>query len=111
VLFRSELPAQGKQFVEDFLADQGLETIDPYAAYGAAAAQLMLHAIGQSDGTRPSVAENILNTTVEDSVIGSFSINEEGDVDARGMTIYQAKGGKLEVYKPIVPPDDLVAGL
>jgi hypothetical protein len=52
-----------------------------------------------------------VNTTVDNSVIGQFSINEEGDVDARGMTIYQAKGGKLVVFKPIVPPDDLVAGL
>jgi branched-chain amino acid transport system substrate-binding protein len=106
-----ELSAEGKQFIEDFMADQGLDTVEPYTAYGAAAAQLMLHAIEASDGSRASVADNILNTTVDDSVLGTFTINENGDVDARGMTIYVAKDGALEVFKPIVPPDDLVAGL
>jgi len=71
---------------------------------------VLLTAIEKSDGTRKSVAENLLNTKVTDGILGSFTINSDGDTNSNPVTIYQIKGGKQTTVKTIVPPQDLVKG-
>jgi branched-chain amino acid transport system substrate-binding protein len=100
----------GKKFVTDFSKQIGGENPDPYSAYAAQAAQVLLTAIEKSDGTRKSVAENLLNTKVTDGILGSFTINSDGDTNSNPVTIYQIKGGKQTTVKTIVPPQDLVKG-
>jgi branched-chain amino acid transport system substrate-binding protein len=83
-------------FIEQLSAGplQG-KPIDPYAIYGAQAAQVMLDAIAASDGTRTDVIAKMFDTSVHDGLLGSFDINANGDPENAsgavvGFTIYEA---------------------
>jgi branched-chain amino acid transport system substrate-binding protein len=94
-------------FIEDFKQTIPGKAVDPYAILGAQAARIVLDAIERSDGTRASVIEEALKTKVEDGLIGSFEINENGDISgAKGaallFTIYTGKN-KLETLKTTSP--------
>jgi branched-chain amino acid transport system substrate-binding protein len=102
------LGATGKTFVKDFGATQPGGQVDPYSSYAAQAAQVLLTAIENSDGTRADVTNQLLQTNVTDGIIGSFKINSEGDTNANPVTMYLIKGGKQTTYKVITPPEDLV---
>jgi hypothetical protein len=52
----------------------------------------------------------LLTTKVTDGILGSFTINSNGDTNSNPVTIYQIKGGKQTTYKTITPPLDLVKG-
>jgi branched-chain amino acid transport system substrate-binding protein len=106
----SSLGPTGKTFVKDFSKEIGGKNPDPYSAYAAQAAQVLLTAIEKSDGTRKSVAEQLLNTKVTDGILGSFTINSDGDTSSNPVTIYKIKGGEQTTYKTITPPQDLVKG-
>ncbi|HYY03099.1 MAG TPA: hypothetical protein VE736_04370, partial [Gaiellaceae bacterium] len=64
--------------------------------------------IAKSDGTRQSVTNNLLHTKVTDGILGSFSINAQGDTNSNPVTQYRIKGGKQTTYKTITPPQSLV---
>jgi branched-chain amino acid transport system substrate-binding protein len=102
------LGSTGKTFVKDFGATQPGGQVDPYSSYAAQAAQVLLTAIENSDGTRADVTSQLLQTNVTDGIIGSFKINSEGDTNANPVTMYLIKGGKQTTYKVITPPEDLV---
>jgi branched-chain amino acid transport system substrate-binding protein len=90
-----QFEGEGAEFAEAFAPRLGGDTIDPYAIYGAQAAAIMLEAIGNSDGSRASVIEEMFKVEVEDGYLGSFSINEAGDPQGAegavvGFTIYRA---------------------
>jgi hypothetical protein len=81
--------------------------IDPYAIYGAQAAQVVLDAIAASDGSRGDIIKKIFETKVKDGYLGSFDINENGDPAGAqgavvGFTIYEATD-KLETDTTISP--------
>ena len=102
----------GKTFADAFKAKIGGKPVDPYAIYGAQAAQVVLDAIGRSDGSRASVIEQVFATDVKDGYIGSFTINAGGDPsDAAGavvgFTIYVATD-KLDTVKVISPKPENV---
>ena len=104
----------GAEFAAAFKPSLGGKPIDPYAIYGAQAAQVMLDAIAASDGSRASVIEQLFNTKVTDGFLGSFEINENGDPAGAegavvGFTIYKATD-KLTTEKVISPkPEDVDA--
>jgi branched-chain amino acid transport system substrate-binding protein len=102
------LGATGKKFVQDFGATQAGGQVDPYSSYAAQAAEVLLTAIENSDGTRADVATQLLQTKVTDGILGSFQINENGDTNQNPVTMYIIKGGKQTTYKVITPPEDLV---
>ena len=54
----SLLGAKGKAFLKAFAKYQGRSVVDPYAVYAAQTAQIMLNAIGNSNGSRLSVVRN-----------------------------------------------------
>ena len=83
------------------------------AIYGAQAAQVLLDAIENSDGTRSDVIAKMFATEVTDGLLGSFKFNENGDPeDAEGavvgFTVYVATD-KLETAKAISPSPEVVA--
>jgi ABC-type branched-subunit amino acid transport system substrate-binding protein len=94
--------------VQDFGATQAGGQVDPYSAYAAQSAEVLLTAIENSDGTRADVATQLLQTKVTDGILGSFQINENGDTNQNPVTMYLIKGGKQTTYKVITPPEDLV---
>jgi branched-chain amino acid transport system substrate-binding protein len=103
-----KLGAKGKAFVSDFGKTQSGGNVDPYSAYAAQSAEVLLTAIENSDGTRADVTANLLKTDVSDGILGSFKIDANGDTNSNPVTIYQIKGGKQTTYKTITPPTDLV---
>jgi branched-chain amino acid transport system substrate-binding protein len=99
-------------FIEDFKTRLKGRAVDPYAILGAQAARVILDAIERSEGTRASVIEEVFKTKVDDGLIGSFEINENGDLSgAKGaallFTIYRGTT-KLETLKTTSPKAETV---
>ena len=93
--------------MKDFGKQEG-KNPDPYSAYAAQAAQVLLDAISKSDGSRAAVSKNLFQTKVTNGILGTFQINENGDTNANPVTIYGVKGGKQVTIKTITPPVSLV---
>jgi len=107
-----EFKGAGAEFAKAFKPRLGGKAIDPYAIYGAQAAQVMLDAIAASDGTRADVLAKMFEAKVTDGYLGSFEINETGDPSGAegavvGFTIYKATD-KLETIKTISPKPENV---
>jgi branched-chain amino acid transport system substrate-binding protein len=88
------------------------KAIDPYAIYGAQAAQILFDAIANSDGSRTDVIAKMFETEVTDGLLGTFSFNENGDpTNARGavvgFTMYVATD-KLETEDSFSPQQETV---
>jgi len=105
----TKLSGTGASFITDFGKQIGA-TPNPYSAYAAESMVVMLDAIGKSDGTRASVTTNLLQTKVTNGILGTFSIDKNGDTSLNPVTIYQQKTGKLNPVKTITPPLTLVKG-
>jgi branched-chain amino acid transport system substrate-binding protein len=107
-----QFKGKGAEFAQKFKPTLGGKEIDPYAIYGAQAAEVLFNAIAASDGTRQSVIEQLFQTNVQDSYLGSFEINENGDPSGAegavvGFTIYRATD-KLETETTISPKEENV---
>jgi branched-chain amino acid transport system substrate-binding protein len=74
-----EFTGSAADFIAEFEPTLGGDPVDPYAIYGAQAAQILLDAIANSDYTRAGVIEQVFNTQVEGGFLGDFEINENGD--------------------------------
>ena len=104
-----QLKGEGKAFVDEFTAEIG-KAPNPYTAYAAQAASIMLDAIEESDGTRPSVSEKVLNREIKDGILGDFKIDENGDTTLGIVSVYQIKGQKETFVKTITPELSFVKG-
>jgi branched-chain amino acid transport system substrate-binding protein len=107
-----EFQGKGAEFAEAFKPRLGGKEIDPYAIYGAQAAQVMLDAIAASDGSRADVIAKMFEAKVTDGYLGSFEINDTGDPSGAegavvGFTIYKATD-KLETIKTVSPKPENV---
>jgi branched-chain amino acid transport system substrate-binding protein len=104
-----KLTGQGKTFVDTFKTNHSVSTVEPYTAYGAQAAEVMLQAIAASDGTRQSVTDQLFKTKVTNGILGSFSSNANGDTSSNPVTVFKATNGALKTFTVITPPTSLVA--
>jgi branched-chain amino acid transport system substrate-binding protein len=102
-----QLKGAGKTFAAQFGKTVG-GAPDPYAVYAGQAAEVLVTAISKSNGTRASVTANLFKTKVVNGILGTFSINSNGDTSANPVTIYRVKGGKQTTFKVITPPTSLV---
>jgi branched-chain amino acid transport system substrate-binding protein len=101
------LKGAGKAFVKAFTkADH--KAPDPYSVYAAQAAEVVVQAIKQSNGTRADIAKQLFKVKLAGSILGNVSFNSNGDVQSNPVTIYKVKGGKSTTLKVIVPPTALV---
>jgi branched-chain amino acid transport system substrate-binding protein len=101
------LKGAGKAFVKAFTkADH--RTPDPYSVYAAQAAEVVVAAIAQSNGSRADIAKQLFKVNLKGSILGNVSFNKNGDVTSNPVTIYRVKGGKTTTFKVIVPPKSLV---
>ncbi|HEV8054121.1 MAG TPA: hypothetical protein VGP30_04770, partial [Candidatus Limnocylindrales bacterium] len=75
---------------------------DPYAIYGYEAMRLALDAIQRSGtGAKEDVLKALFETKDRTSVLGTYSIDENGDTSLTDYGIYSIKGGELEFDKTI----------
>jgi branched-chain amino acid transport system substrate-binding protein len=105
----AEFKGEGQTFVRDFKKILGSEPVDPYAAYGAQAAEVLLDAIEKGGDDRAAVIQAMFDTKVTNGILGSFEINENGDPAQAGgavvgFTIYKA-AKELETEKVLSPKE------
>ncbi|MSO96265.1 MAG: amino acid ABC transporter substrate-binding protein [Thermoleophilia bacterium] len=103
-----QFTGEAKEFADTFSKDylKG-EPIDPYAIYGAQGAQVLLDAIGASDGSRADVIAKMFEAKVDQGLLGSFEIGATGDPEGASgavtaIVVYKATD-KLETVKVISP--------
>ncbi|MBD0329794.1 MAG: branched-chain amino acid ABC transporter substrate-binding protein [Thermoleophilia bacterium] len=108
-----ELTGAGEEFIQNFQEELGDEPVDPYAAYAAQAAVVLLDAIEAAGGAdRAAIIENLFETQVEEGILGTFEISESGD-PARaggavvGFTIYRAEE-ELVPERVVSPKEETV---
>ncbi len=98
-----ELPPAGQKFYKDYEAEYGepQDEIDPYAVYGYEAADAVLDSIDQGKDDRAAVIKAFFSIKDKDSVLGTYSIDPDGDTTLTTYGAYIAKGGKLVFNKSI----------
>ncbi len=104
-----ELTGGGEEFVNAFMEETGAEPpLEPYTAYAAQAAEIMLAAIEQSGSDRPAVIEGVFNYTTTDGINApEFEITENGDPTVGPVTVYVARDS-FETQEVVTPDADLV---
>jgi branched-chain amino acid transport system substrate-binding protein len=92
----SEYPQAGQEFFRSFTQKYGVKNPDPYAIYGYEAMSLALDAIKRSgDGSQANILKAIFETKNRQSVLGSYSIDKNGDTTLTDYGIYGIKDGQL----------------
>jgi branched-chain amino acid transport system substrate-binding protein len=89
-------PPEGQQFFKEFTQKYGVKNPDPYAIYGYEAMNLALDAIKRSNtGTKEDILAALFDTQDRESVLGTYSIDENGDTTLTDYGIYVIDGGEL----------------
>jgi len=97
-----EYPPEGQKFFDDFKAKYGVKNPDPYAIYGYEAMRLALDAIERSGtGSKEDVLKAIFDTKDRQSVLGTYSIDENGDTSLTDYGVYSIKNGELQFDETI----------
>jgi branched-chain amino acid transport system substrate-binding protein len=91
-----EFTGAAADFIAEFEPTLGGEPVDPYAVYGAQAAEILLNAIAASDYSRGGVIEQMFATEVAGGFLGDFTFSENGDPTLAsgaviGFTIYRGE--------------------
>lgn len=97
-----DYPPQGQEFFSDFEDTYGEKNPDPYAIYGYEAMNLALDAIqraGSSD--KEKILEALFATKDRESVLGTYSIDENGDTTLTDYGLYTVDNGELKFDKTI----------
>jgi branched-chain amino acid transport system substrate-binding protein len=91
-----QYPEEGQKFFDDFKAKYNVKNPDPYAIYGYEAARLALDAIERSKtGDKPDVLKALFDTKDRQSVLGTYSIDQNGDTSLTDYGVYSIKNGVL----------------
>jgi branched-chain amino acid transport system substrate-binding protein len=91
-----QYPPEGQEFFKDFTTKYGVDNPDPYAIYGYEAMKLALLAIEKSgSGEREAITEQLFATKDRESVLGTYSIDENGDTTLTDYGVYAVKDGEL----------------
>jgi branched-chain amino acid transport system substrate-binding protein len=89
-------PASGKQFFDAFKQKYGKSQPNPYAIYGYEAMSLALDAIKRSGtGEKADVLKALFATKDRQSVLGTYSIDQNGDTTLTDYGAYKVKDGAL----------------
>jgi branched-chain amino acid transport system substrate-binding protein len=88
--------AEGKEFFDSFEKKYNNPNPNPYAIYGYEAMRLALDAIQRSGtGNKEDIVKALFDTKDRDSVLGKYSIDENGDTTLTDYGVYKVKGGEL----------------
>ena len=103
-----QLEGAGEQFVSSFTEESGEENIEPYTAYAAQAAEVLMTAIESGGTDRAAVIQAMFEFSTTDGIIApEFEINENGDPTVGPVTVYVA-GESFETHEVVTPEADLV---
>jgi branched-chain amino acid transport system substrate-binding protein len=91
-----EYPPEGQEFFGQFEEKYGEPNPDPYSIYGYEAARLALDAIERSGtGSKEDIIKALFDTKDRESVLGTYSIDENGDTTLTDYGVYSIDGGEL----------------
>lgn len=93
-------PPKGQEFFQEFKAKYNKDP-EPYAIYGYEAMSAALEAIRQGGDDRQAVVKAFFSLKDRDSVLGKYSIDENGDTTLTDYGGYKVSGGKLVFDKVI----------
>jgi branched-chain amino acid transport system substrate-binding protein len=97
-----ELPKRGRDFVAEYERSRGTPIgADLGAVYGGQAAEVLLDAIGVSDGTRASVTREVMKTDEPDGLIGAIAFDEFGELEEPPVTIMRFSGDDFELDRVV----------
>jgi branched-chain amino acid transport system substrate-binding protein len=97
-----EYPPEGQQFFDSFSKKFDEPNPNPYAIYGYEAMRLALDAIQRSgSGEKADITSALFDTKDRKSVLGTYSIDENGDTTLTDYGVYSVKGGELKFDQSI----------
>jgi len=92
-----EYPADGQEFFKSFTEKYNEPNPNPYAIYGYEAMRLALDAIERSQtGEKKDIVKALFATKDRVSVLGTYSIDENGDTTLTDYGVYTIDGGELQ---------------
>jgi branched-chain amino acid transport system substrate-binding protein len=95
-------PPEGQEFFTQFESEYGEKNPDPYAIYGYEAANLVLDAIERAGSTsKEDVLKALFDTKDRQSVLGTYSIDENGDTTLTDYGVYTIEDGELTFDKTV----------
>ena len=97
-----EYPPEGQEFFDQFEKKYGEPNPDPYSIYGYEAMRLALDAIQRSSsGEKADIVKALFETKDRQSVLGTYSIDENGDTTLTDYGVYTIEGGELSFDQTI----------
>jgi branched-chain amino acid transport system substrate-binding protein len=91
-----EYPPGGQEFFDAFRKKYDEPNPNPYAIYGYEAMRLALDAIERSGtGEKADILAALFETKDRESVLGTYSIDENGDTTLSDYGVYTVDGGEL----------------
>jgi branched-chain amino acid transport system substrate-binding protein len=99
-----DYPPEGQKFFADYKAKFGKAQPEPYAIYGYEAMALVLDAMkraGDKANDRAEVIKQVFATKDRKSVLGTYSIDKDGDTTLNDFGRYLVKDGKLVFNKTV----------
>jgi branched-chain amino acid transport system substrate-binding protein len=91
-----EYPPEGQEFFDAFEQKYNEPNPDPYSIYGYEAARLALDAIERSGtGEKADIVKALFETKDRQSVLGTYSIDENGDTTLTDYGVYSIEDGEL----------------
>jgi branched-chain amino acid transport system substrate-binding protein len=91
-----EYPPEGQEFFDAFTEKYNEPNPNPYAIYGYEAMRLALDAIERSgSGDKADILAALFETKERPSVLGTYSIDENGDTTLTDYGVYAIEDGEL----------------
>ena len=95
-------PPDGQEFFKAYSEKYGEKNPDPYAIYGYEAMRLALDAITRSEtGEKADIIKALFSTKDRQSVLGTYSIDQNGDTTLTDYGIYSVGDGNLKFDKTV----------
>lgn len=95
-------PPEGQEFFTQFEQEYGEDNPDPYAIYGYEAMRLVLDAIERAGSTdKAEILKALFGTKDRESVLGTYSIDENGDTTLTDYGVYTIEDGELTFDKTV----------
>jgi branched-chain amino acid transport system substrate-binding protein len=99
-------PPSGQRFLSDYRRKYGERNPDRYAIYGYESMNLVLDAIrraGDKGNSRAAVVDQLFATKGRESVLGTYDIDENGDITLTPYGSYKIEDGQLAFERTIKP--------
>ncbi len=103
-----ELPPAGADLVSALEEELDGAPVEQFAPYAGEAATVVLDAIATAGADREAIIAAVFETSVTDSIVGSFDIEPSGDPSVGPITVLQA-GDTFEPAETVEPEAGAVA--